>query len=152
MDIDYLERVFSKDGVVDYLKSEGADKIRQSADEVKENLNREQMCTLKKTIQQNVNKAVADSNKEIDDISMAIKALKGIVPYSRMLISCDGFVIHMNSKYFRVEHSDVGFMYEGSIRCVGLVTNIILKDYEAEDRQNLLATIRHSVNSILRAI
>lgn len=78
--------------------------------------------------------------------------MRNIIPYNRMLLSYDGYLIPLNEKYFRVDPVDLGFKYGGEITCVGMVTNIIGEDIEPDDSQNIFATLQFTINEFLRNI
>lgn len=97
-------------------------------------------------------KAINKQNKEYDNVSDIINVFKQMIPYSRMLISNDGYLIPLDEKYFRVNPTSVGFMYGGDITCVGMITNIIGKDTDPNDDKNIFATLQFSINEALRSI
>ena len=74
------------------------------------------------------------------------------MPYTRMLISYDGYLIPMDDKYFRIDPKNLGFKYGGEITCVGMITNIIGADTTPEDPKDLFAALQFKVNEILRTI
>ena len=78
-----------------------------------------------------------------------LTAYKQIVPYSRMLVSNDGYLIPMEDKFFRVDPQSIGFKYGGDITCVGIITNIIGKDCEPIDNKNAFASFQFLINSTL---
>ncbi len=88
----------------------------------------------------------------LKDANVMIKLLKGLVPYSRMLISYDGFLVPLDDKYFRIDPSNLGFKYGGEITCVGLITNIIGESTDPGDDKDVFSSIQFSANEILRAI
>ena len=92
------------------------------------------------------------SNKEFDNISNIINDFRKMIPYNRMLISNDGYLIPLDEKYFRVNPSSIGFMYGGDITCVGMITNIIGKDTNPNDDKNIFATLQFSINEALISI
>lgn len=146
VDFDYLEGLFEEDGIIDYIKKNAAEQITAEAEKAKEGHNREQLRKAE------VKKIVADSNKSYDDIAIILKVLRGLIPYKRMLISNDGYLIPLNTKYFRVDPIDLGFKYGGEITCVGMITNIIGEDTNPNDDKNIFASLQFAVNEILRNI
>ena len=67
-------------------------------------------------------------------------------------ISYDGYLVPLNTKYFRVDPVEFGFKYGGEITCVGMVTNIVGKDTEPNDSNNIFATLQHTSSEILRGL
>ena len=152
VDLDYVEGLFSKNGLIDYLKKSTSDEIRKTATIMTNNLNREQKRTSTNQINVEIKKAIDEKNKEFDNISNIINAFRKMIPYNRMLISNDGYLIPLDEKYFRVNPSSIGFMYGGDITCVGMITNIIGKDTNPNDDKNIFATLQFSINEALRSI
>lgn len=152
VDLNYAEGLFSKNGLIDYLKKSTSDEIRKTATIMTNNLNREQKRTSTNQINVEIKKAIDEKNKEFDNISDIINAFRKMIPYNRMLISNDGYLIPLDEKYFRVNPSSVGFMYGGDITCVGMITNIIGKDTNPNDDKNIFATLQFSINEALRSI
>lgn len=152
VDLDYVEGLFSKNGLIDYLKKSTSDEIRKTVTIMTNNLNREQKRTSTNQINVEIKKAIDEKNKEFDNISDIINAFRKMIPYNRMLISNDGYLIPLDEKYFRVNPSSIGFMYGGDITCVGMITNIIGKDTNPKDDKNIFATLQFSINEALRSI
>lgn len=152
VDIDYLEHLFSKDGLVDFLKKNDKEKIETKASEVTGGMNREQLRTTGKAIKSELKKLVAESDKQYDDIHDIIAAFRQLMPYARMMISHDGYLIPMDDKYFRINPNSLGFKYGGEITCVGMITNIIGVDMNPNDPKNIFATLQFTVNEALRKI
>lgn len=152
VDLKYLEGLFSKNGLIDYLKKTTGEEIRKTANVLTNSLNRGQKRSSNNQINTEIRKAIDEKNKEFDNISEIISVFKMMIPYNRMLISNDGYLIPLDEKYFRVNPSSIGFMYGGDITCVGMITNIIGKDSDPNDDKNIFATLQFSVNEVLRSI
>ena len=152
VDFDYLEGLFEEDGIIDYIKKNAAEQITAEAEKAKEGHNREQLRKAGINFKAEVKKIVADSNKSYDDIAIILKVLRGLIPYKRMLISNDGYLIPLNTKYFRVDPIDLGFKYGGEIICVGMITNKIGEDTNPNDDKNVFATLQFTANEVLRRI
>ena len=152
VDMDYLENLFSKNGLVDFLKKTSKDKIETEVNKATDGMNREQLRTAGKTIKSELKKLIADSDKQYDDIHDIIVAFRQLMPYTRMLISHDGYLIPMDDKYFRINPNNLGFKYGGEITCVGMITNIIGADTDPNDPKNIFATLQFTVNEVLRTI
>ena len=154
IDFDYLEKLFSKDGIVKFLEKEEKDKINNTMSKYKEsNLNREQK---RHNVGKNIDKKTADLLKQCDqkykNSQELISALGKIIPFNRMLVSYDGYLIPVEDKYFRINPTTLGFMYGGEIKCVGMITNIIGRDTNPNDESNVFATLQFSVTEFLRQI
>lgn len=152
VDIEYLDKLFDKNGLIDFFKKTSKEKIETEANAATEGMNREQLRTISSKIKGEIKKLVDASNKQYDDIHEMITAFKQLLPYSRMLISSDGYLIPLDDKYFRINPSNLGFKYGGEITCVGMITNIIGTDTNPRDDKNIFATLQFTVNEALRAI
>ena len=152
VDFDYLEGLFAVGGVIEFVKKVAAEQIEAKAEEMKAETNKEQLSKSGNNFKAEVKKLIATSNKQYDDIAKIIKVMRSMIPYSRMLISSDGYLIPLSDKYFRVDYSDIGFKYGGEITCVGMITNIIGEDCDPCDENNIFATLQHTSNEILRSL
>lgn len=152
VDFDYLERIFSKGGLIEYLKKTEKEKIETTASVATESLNRSQQRSNSNAIRAKIKEAVAASGKQYDGIKEIIDMVRQIIPYNRMLISSDGYLIPLDDRYFRIDAQNLGFKYGGEITCVGMITNIIGEDTDPNDSQNIFATLQFSVNEVLRQL
>lgn len=152
VDLDYLEKLFEKDGIIEFIKKNSAEQIEAGAEKIKEGHNREQLRKAGINFKLEIKKAIDASNKQYDDIAVIIKAMRGLIPYNRMLISSDGYLVPLNTKYFRVDPLDLGFKYGGEITCVGMITNIIGEDTNPNDDNNIFAMVQFTANEVLRSI
>lgn len=152
IDFDYLEKLFEKEGIIEYIKKNTAKKIEDEAKKIREGYNREQLRKAKINFNSAIKEAVNTSNEEFDEIAVIIKALRGLIPYNRILVSNDGYLIPLNTKYFRIDPVDLGFKYGGEITCVGMVTNIIGEDTNPNDNKNIFATLQFTANEVLRSM
>lgn len=150
VDFDYLENLFSKGGIIDYLKKTDKEKIESEANEA--GLNRQQQRNNSALIKTAIKNAILSNEKKYADVFDIIIALKNILPYKRMIVSYDGYLVPLDDKYFRVDPVNLGFKYGGEITCVGLITNIIGEDTNPNDEKNVFATIQFAVNEVLRTI
>jgi hypothetical protein len=153
VDLEYLEDLFSKNGIIDWLKKSEREKIEQKASEfTNANMNREQRRQGNGATKQKINELKKQSDKQYDDVRDIISALGKIVPYNRMLVANDGYLIPVEDKYFRINPTSMGFMYGGEIKVIGMITNIIGADTNPMDSDNVFATIQFSVNEALRSL
>lgn len=152
VDFDYLEGLFAPGGIIDLIKKGESEKIEEEAERIKAQTSREQLRKSGINFKAEVKKQIGANNKQYDDIASIIRALRSLIPYSRMLISNDGYLIPLSDKYFRVDHSAIGFNYGGEITCVGMVTNIIGEDCDPCDESNIFATIQHTSSEVLRSL
>lgn len=152
VDMDYLEKLFSKNGLIDFLKKNDKEKIETEASRATGGMNRAQLRSTEKTIKSELKKLIAESDKQYDDIHDTIVAFRQLMPYARMMISYDGYLIPMDDQYFRIDPQNLGFKYGGEITCVGMITNIIGADTNPNDPKNMFATLQFTFNEALRKI
>lgn len=152
VDFDYLENIFSKGGLVEFIKKTEKEKIEAAAGEATSGLNRTQARASSAQFKAEIKKALAASSKQYDDMQDIIGAIKQLVPYNRMLISSDGYLIPLEDTYFRINPKNLGFKYGGEITCVGMITNIIGENADPNNDNNVFETLQFSVNEILRGI
>lgn len=152
VDMDYLEKLFSKNGLIDFLKKNDKEKIETEASRATGGMNRAQLRSTEKTIKSELKKLITESDKQYDDIHDIIVAFRQLMPYARMMISYDGYLIPMDDQYFRIDPQNLGFKYGGEITCVGMITNIIGADTNPNDPKNMFATLQFTVNEALRKI
>ena len=81
-----------------------------------------------------------------------IRLLKRLIPYKRLLLSKDGYIIPVDDKYFRIDSKCMGFKYGGSITCIGMVTNLIGEDFNPTDNDNVFEKIQFSAHEALRGL
>lgn len=98
------------------------------------------------------NNMVSELKSNKTNIEEIFKLIEDFIPYERMLISYDGFLIPINDKYLRVDQKNIGFMYGGELKCVGMITNIIGKDTEPYDKSDIFTMLQYSINEMLRQI
>lgn len=152
VDFDYLDGLFVKDGFIDFLKKTAKETTKKTAiGELEKNTGREQRRRYGSEIKQTIKELMADSDKQYDDVVEIIKLLKSIIPYSKLLVSYDGYIIPLEEQYFRVNPKILGFMYGGDMRCVGYVTNLVGKDTEP-DSLNIFSSLQFMVNEVFRKI
>lgn len=152
VDFKYLQDLFCEKGIIEYIKKNSAEQIEASAEHAREGHNREELRKAGVNFKQEVKKAIQTSNKQFDEIEAIIRALRSFIPYDRLLISHDGYLIPLDEKYFRVDPTNLGFRYGGEITCVGMITNIIGEDCNPNDPKDIFATIQHAANEVLRSL
>jgi hypothetical protein len=153
VDLDYLEGLFSKGGILEFIKKSEKDKLEMNMDAyIQENTNRDQKRHNGSEFNKAKKEQLSKIDKKYDDIHDIIAAVGKIMPYKHMMVSDDGYLIPVEDRYFRVDPNSIGFMYGGEIKCVGMITNIIGEDTNPHDNSNIFATIQFTVNEALRSI
>lgn len=151
IDIEHLSSLFSKNGVIDYLKKLTEKEIRDTINNEKNKLDREQLRQKNKEIDEKEKELIKQSTKNFDDSAEILDVFKKIFPYRRMLICEDGYLVPLEEKYFRVNPDTVGFMYGGEIICVGMISNIIGQDTQPNN-DNVFSNLQFSLNEVLRNV
>ena len=145
--------MFSENGVVDYLCKYEEAALKNEFDKQLDNQNRKQRRVPDQNAQKNLRKVIHDNNKKYEEAHDVIRAIRAVVPYSRMLISSDGYLVPLNDSYFRTDPSSLGFKYGGEMTCVGLITNFIGENTEPVNiKDDIFSGIQFVVNEILRQI
>ena len=152
VDFKYLEKLFDKNGIIDFIKKEAAEAAEVEINKAREGHNRSELRNAGVNIKLEIKKAIAESNQQYDDIGKIIHAFRGLMPYDRLLISHDGYLVPLDDKYFRINPSNLGFKYGGQMTCVGMVTNIIGESTDPNNEDNIFATIQFTVNEALRSM
>lgn len=138
--------------ITDFIKKSSSEQIEENAEKLLSGYNREQSRKTGNISKQEIKKAKIANDKQYNDFAAIIRALRGLIPYNRMLISHDGYLIPLDDKYFRIDPSNLGFKYGGEITCVGMITNIIGESTAPADHKNIFATIQYMANEALRKL
>ena len=149
MDLGYIESLFSESGFISFLKKTEGEKIEQQVSQsFYEELNRGQQRKNEGELKKEVKRLVTASNKKYDDIAEIIKAIRQIIPYNRMLVSSEGYLIPLEDKYFRDNPQTMGFKHGGYITCVGYITNVI-GETSTSSSDNVFTQLQDMVNQAL---
>lgn len=149
IDLDYLENVFQIDEDTSLMKELSKEQIEKKATE---STNRKQRRDNKDKFNQLLDDAIEKSAGQIDMLNSMIRLLKRLIPYKRILLSRDGYIIPVEDKYFRIDPNCMGFKYGGTITCIGMVTNLIGEDFDPIDNGNVFEKIQFSANEALRGL
>ncbi len=151
VDIEYLEKIFTKEGIVDYLRKSEKIRIEKELEtSLNEALNREQKRKGSDIINNKKKELITQSGKQFDELQDLVSALGKVIPYKRLIVSDDGFVVPFEDQYFRINPRSLGFMYGGEIKCVGLITNIVENMDRPENNDNIFTSLQFIVNETLR--
>lgn len=151
VDLDYLESLFSQNGLIEFVKKTEEARLREEF-ENSSNFNREQHRNNKSDINKEIKRLINLNNQQYDDVSKTIEVFRNVIPYNRMLISSDGYLIPLDEQYFRINPKNLGFKYGGEITCVGMITNIIGEDSKPNDENNIFATLQYTASEALRSL
>lgn len=145
VDLDYLEKVFSRDGILDMVIENEQNKAEIT---YTSNMNREE----KRNNSSKINAVRKKAKEDCEDMGKMIKKIRCILPYTKMLISSDGYLVPLDEKYFRVNSSNIGFMYDGPINCIGMITNIIGDDIEQPSSDNVFGLMQFTINNVIKGL
>ncbi len=149
VDLVYIEGLFSKGAFIDYLKKSEREKLeRQLNESVSSELSRGQQRKGGVEAKKEIKRLLDANDKQFDDIAELIKAIRQMIPYDRMLVSHDGYLIPLEDKYFRDNPQTMGFKHGGYITCVGYITNVIGETSEAMT-ENIFSQLQTLVNQAL---
>ncbi len=148
VDLTYIEGLLAEGGFISFLKKTEAEKIRGAFLCECEQLNREQKRKSESEIKKELQKRISENDKKYDDIVEIVHAIKQMIPYSRMLVTSNGFLIPLEDKYFRDNPETMAFKHGGYITCVGYVTNVIGESC-LPTSQNVFAHLQTLVNQTL---
>lgn len=152
VDFDELETLFGKDGLLDFKKSleesELEEAVNKKINELSANLSRDKLKSESSKLRHKMDQVLKVNHKQYDDMAQSVRLLRNIVPYDRMLVSVDGYIIPMDDVYFRTNAKNMAFKYGGEITCVGLITNIIENDSES-NTDDVFTSLQNSINTAL---
>ena len=150
VDLEYIENLFSdKNSFLAFIKKTEKENIEERmAQEISVNLNRGQQRQNQAELRKRTKELVAAHNKEYEDICDIVKAMRQIIPYKRMLVSNDGYLIPLEDKYFRDNPQTMGFKHGGDVTCVGYITNII-GESSTPTEDNIFSQLQYMVNQTL---
>lgn len=149
VDLVYIDGLFSEGGFINFLKKSEKEKEGQLFDKsIAEELNRGQQRKNSGEIKRERQKVLDAVDKQYDEIVEIIKAIRQMIPYSRMLVSPDGYLIPLEDKYFRDNPQTMGFKHGGYVTCVGYVTNVI-GESAAPLSDNIFSQLQGMVNQAL---
>ena len=85
-------------------------------------------------------------------LNSMIKLIKILIPYKHILLSRNKYIILIDNKYFQIDPNCMEFKYDGTITCIGMVTNLIGEDFDPIDNGNVFEKIQFSDNEALRGL
>ena len=151
IDFVYLEKLFSENKLLNFFKKQDKERIEAEAKtEVDETLTRDQRRHNKSSIEQEIKNRVDANNQQYDGIVETLQALKAVIPFNRMLISEDAFLVPLEDKYFRDNADVIGFKHSGKLTCIGYATNIL--GDEDEKPNDIFTVFQNAMNEVLRSL
>lgn len=152
VDFEYLKNLFANDGLISYLIKTEEEKVRNELEQNAENeLNRSQKRKNGSLIKNEIDKLVKENSKQYEEMPEIIKAIKSIIPYSRMLVSEDGLLIPLEDEFFRDNPNTMSFKHGGEVTCFGYISNII-DNSASQKSSNVFSTLRTTVNQVVTSI
>lgn len=151
VDLVYMESLFSEDGFISFVKKADNEKIEKLARAEFQKLGREEQRKGEGELKKQIKKLIEENDKQYENIVEAIRAIRHMIPYNRLLVSHDGYVIPLEDKYFRDNPETMGFKHGGYITCVGYITNVIGESSEYATN-SIFSQIQTMVNQTLISI
>lgn len=151
VDLVYMESLFSEDGFISFVKQTDDEKIERTARAEFEKLSREDQRKKDGDLKKQIKKLIEENDKQYKNIVDAIRAIRHMIPYNRLLVSRDGYVIPLEDKYFRDNPETMGFKHGGYITCVGYITNVIGENCEFGSN-SIFSQLQSMVNQALVSI
>ncbi len=152
VDFDELEALLGENGLLDFKKSldqaELEKEMNNKISELSTKLSKDKLKSVNSRMRHELDQAIKANYKQYDDIAQSVRLLRKIVPYDRMLVSYDGYIIPMDDQYFRTNAKNMAFKYGGELNCVGLITNIVSNNTES-NAENIFTTLQDNINSAL---
>jgi len=148
IDLDYLLAQFNKNGLIEFIKASQADRLEG---DFKLSLNREEQRTVKK---EDIKKAVADNNRQYDDLFKVLEMMKLLIPYKNIVASGD-YLIATSEKYFRENNPEViSFKYGGDLTIVGYITNTVYSENDSPSKSSIspLTSIQPMINKMITTL
>jgi hypothetical protein len=156
-DLEYFSNWFIKNGIIDFLKETNKQSINNAIQTEKDKLSRSDKhsnITVQHT-QKYIKELVDSSNKEYDSIENIINALKSVLPYDKIIMSNEFFLV-TSDNFFRDKPEMVGFKYGGKISFVGYVTNTVVHNQEpvttGDNVQNPLSNFKTIANNTILSV
>lgn len=148
VDLEYFGSLFQKDGFIKYIKDSQKAEIDKQTTIQSNELNRDQKRNNQGNINSFVREMKSKSDKKNDELASIVQTIRQLIPYNRMLVSSDGYLIPLEDKYFRDNPKTMGFKHGGDITCIGYITNVIGESTDSSD-YNIFSSIQVLVNQAL---
>lgn len=150
VDLDFIDSLFSgNNAFMNFIKKSEKEKITAASNEkISQQLNRQEQRAHEQRLKQQINELTAAVDSQFNEIAEVIKAIRQIIPYNRMLVSSDGYLIPLEDKYFRDNPQTMGFKHGGMVTCVGYITNVI-GETATSLATDPFSQLQHLVNSAL---
>lgn len=147
VDLVYIEKLFSDSKFINFIKKTENERIENQAYEEFNSLNREERRGNETELKKQIKKLIEENNKNYDNIAEMVTAFRYMLPYNRLLVSSEGYIIPLEDKYFRDNPETIGFKHGGGLTCVGYITNIIQENSPVS--QNIFSKLQMIINKTL---
>lgn len=149
VDLVYLEGLLAKGSLIDFLKKSEREQLElQLNKNISYGLNHEQQRKNAEETKKRIEDLLAANDKEYDDIVEMVKVIRQMIPYDRLLVAHDGYLIPLEDKYFRDNPQTMAFKHGGYITCFGYITNVIGETSETAT-ENVFLQLQTLVNQTL---
>lgn len=153
VDLEYFEYLFSEDNnFLKFFKQYQREAFEASvAQKFPNSSNKEQQRKSEADRKKKLKEFIDKDNQEYEKMFNAVKAIRHIIPYKRMLISSNGYLMPLDDKYFRDNPQTVGFKHGSDVTCLGYITNVI-SERNTSSSESVFSYLHHLVNQFLISI
>lgn len=153
VDLEYFEYLFSEDNnFLKFVKQAQREEFEALvAQEFPNSSNKEQQRKSESDRKKKLKEFIDKDNQEYEKMFNAVKAIRHIIPYKRMLISSNGYLMPLDDKYFRDNPQTVGFKHGSDVTCLGYITNVI-SERNTSSSESVFWYLHHLVNQFLISI
>lgn len=150
VDLEYIGNLFSEgNDFMKVMKKSDLNKVEVAVKaETEANSNRSESRSNAPKVRQRLKELSSQLDETYTNMSEIVSVLRQIIPYKRLLVSEDGYLIPLEDKYFRVNPHTMGFKYGGFITCVGYITNVI-GEAASSLATGTFSQLQHIVNNTL---
>lgn len=149
IDFEYLSGLFKENAFVSYLKETQENEIRNKFNIEQEGITKEQRKRMEYEIKKQIGTLISENNKQYENVEKMINALKHVIPYKRMALSSQGFLLPLDEKWFRDAPDLLGFKYGGKFTFIGYITNVINNEGAEPNIDNIFTTLQTVINQAL---
>ncbi|MCL1882677.1 MAG: hypothetical protein FWF81_02860 [Defluviitaleaceae bacterium] len=136
LDFEYIQSLFSKDGIYKFMSEQEKAALEMQLTEIKQSIPKgakippdiKSQITM---LENQVRNAVKNSDNERRELERTFEAIRSALPYKRFIMT-DDCLIPLVDDYFRDDPDIVAFKYGGKMSITGYITNVIINDTEKE--------------------
>lgn len=147
-DFDYLEKLFSENGISSFSIKQSKDELKKIRDSLsgpqKQNI---EVKNKIKEMENMIKQQESERKSTLEILNMA----KVTLPYVRFVMTKECLIV-LNDDCFRDNPNNIAFKYGGNIQIVGYVTNIIDGESRTENQINAFSEMYKMVNQVMMSL